>query len=112
MMSSSVSIELLSPAGVGQRVLHGQRAGDGHVKSFHSASQTGKAKITESHPDKGSSSRLGSFFLGFPQRGGVYHHREVTSRVWSPGTHEQEPKPQFLPPALPEADWEEREIFQ
>lgn len=35
-----------------------------------------------------------------------------TSRVLSPGTREQEPKPQFLPPALPKIDRKEREILQ
>lgn len=72
MMSSGVSTELLPLAGAGQRVrLHGQLAGDGCDKTFHSASQTGKAEIAEICPDKRSSSRLGSFFLGFPQVGGV-----------------------------------------
>lgn len=72
MTSSGISTEPLPLAGAGQKVrLHGQLAGDGRDKSFHSASQTDKAEIAESCPDKRSSSGLGSFCLGFPQVGGV-----------------------------------------
>lgn len=44
----------------------------------------------------------------------AFHRQMVCKYIKSlvTGTHEQEPKSQFLPPALPNIDWGEREIFQ
>lgn len=80
MMSSRVSTEPLSLAGAGQRVLHGQWAGDGRGQNFHSVSRTGKAKTTQSCPEKWSSSRPGFFFLGFAQTGVCKHTKSLVTR--------------------------------